>query len=80
VEAALLSQSVSASGELSSSQLGFAQASAAGTTSQALQSEDSANSAAKEKTNDDEDLKKKTAAAPRLARTSGRITVILPKI
>src|SRR5690606_21631263 len=77
VDAALLSQNITASGEVSSSQVGFAQANAAGATSQSLQSEDQAKPSASARESDEEALTKKRSG-PRLAKTTGRVTVILP--
>lgn len=80
IDATLLSQNVSASGA-TSGQVGFAQASAAGSTSQAAQeSEESARkTAASETVGEDEEEKKKRGTTPiALARSVGRVTVILP--
>lgn len=81
VDAALLSQNVSASGNVSSSaQVGFGQGSAANATSQSVQSEEPAKTAAAGKESEDDEQRKARAAtpAPRLTRTVGRVTVILP--
>jgi hypothetical protein len=79
VDAALLSQNVSASGDVSSSQVGFTQGAAAASTSQSMANEDQAKAAATAKADEeDEDKKKKPANPPMLARTVGRVTVILP--
>jgi hypothetical protein len=79
VDASLLSQNVTASGDVTSSQVGFAQANAAAATSQGLQADESAKDAASgEKKEEDEDLKK-NRPGPRIARTTGRVTVILPE-
>lgn len=79
VDAALLSQNVSTSGDVSSSQVGFTQGTAAASTSQSMANEDQAKAAAAKAEEEDEDKKKKpAAAAPMLARTVGRVTVILP--
>lgn len=79
VDAALLSQNVSASGDVSSSQVGFAQGAAAASTSQSMASEDQAKAAAVAKSTEEEDDKKqKSRDLPVLARTVGRVTVILP--
>ena len=76
VSAALLSQNVSSSGG-SSGQVGFTQGNAAGAASQGLQKEDAEKRVASAQPgNDDEDKKKKSL--PRLTRTVGRVTVILP--
>ena len=79
VDAALLSQNVSTSGDASSSQQGFAQGAAASSTSQSLASDDKAKEAASEKKGDaDEEQAKKQKPGPRIAKTTGRVTVILP--
>jgi filamentous hemagglutinin family protein len=78
VDASLLSQNVTTSGDASSSQVGFGQANAAGATSQGLQADDSAKQAAEgEKSDEDAELKK-NRTTPRIAKTTGRVTVILP--
>lgn len=80
VDASLLSQNVTASGDVSSAQVGFAQGTAAAGASQSLQADDSTKKPGdegKEAREDDEKLKR-FAAAPRLTRTVGRVTVILP--
>jgi hypothetical protein len=78
VDASLLSQNVSTSGDASSSQQGFAQGAAASSTSQSMASDDKAKEAASEKKDDDEELAKKQKPGPRIAKTTGRVTVILP--
>jgi filamentous hemagglutinin family protein len=78
VDAALLSQNVTSSGN-SSGQTGFAQGTAASGTSQSLAKDDSEKLAANKAEGDEEELRKKTTPAPRLTRTVGRVTVILPK-
>ncbi len=78
VDAALLSQNVSTSGDASSSRQGFAQGTAASATSQSLASDDKAREAATEKKDEEEELAKKQKPGPRLAKTTGRVTVILP--
>lgn len=78
VDASLLSQNVSASGDVSSAQQGFAQGNAAAGTSQSLASDDKAKEAATEKKSDEEEPAKKRQPGPRLAKTTGRVTVILP--
>ena len=79
VDAALLSQNVTSSGG-TSGQIGFGQASAAGATSQSTQKDDGEKMVASAKSSAEEDeLKKKGTVAPRLTRTVGRVTVILPK-
>lgn len=80
VDAALLSQNVTASGEVTSSQVGFAQGNAAGSASQSLQKDDEARAAAtsRPKEEGEDEKKNRLAAAPKLTRTVGRVTVILP--
>jgi hypothetical protein len=78
VDAALLSQNVTTSGDASSSQVGFGQANAAAATSQGLQADDSAKEAAAGKKDERDDELKKNRPGPRIARTTGRVTVILP--
>jgi hypothetical protein len=83
VDAALLSQNVNTSGNVSG-QVGFGQANAAGATSQsaASQSDEAAKKVAdNSSSNDEEEKKKKQLAAQsiRLARSVGRVTVILSK-
>jgi hypothetical protein len=78
VDAALLSQNISASGEVTSSQLGFSQGAAAAGTSQSMASEDQAKAAATSKSTDEDEQKKKSRDLPVLTRTVGRVTVILP--
>jgi filamentous hemagglutinin family protein len=79
VDAALLSQNVTASGDVSSSQVGFGQANAAGAASQSLSSDDQVRTVAASDEDDDEENKKKDKETPRLTRTVGRVTVILPQ-
>ncbi|MFO1511711.1 MAG: filamentous hemagglutinin N-terminal domain-containing protein [Verrucomicrobiota bacterium] len=79
VDAALLSQNVTASGDVSSTQVGFAQANAAAATSQGLQADNSAQEAVSGEKKEDDDELKKGRPGPRIARTSGRVTVILPE-
>lgn len=78
VDAALLSQNVSASGDVSAAQQGFAQGNSAASTSQSLASDDKAKEATTEKKSDEDELAKKRQPGPRLAKTTGRVTVILP--
>ncbi len=79
VDAAILSQNVTTSGDVSSAQTGFAQGTAAASTSQSMQAEDQAKVAAATTSADEEDEKKrKPRDLPVLARTVGRVTVILP--
>lgn len=80
VDAALLSQNVSTSGDTGGAQVGFTQGTAANSASQGAQAEDPeqvANAATPDSTQEDE-RKRPTTAAPRLTRTTGRVTVILP--
>jgi hypothetical protein len=80
VDAALLSQNISTSGEVSSSQVGFGQANTAGATSQSLANDDQAKTVAatdKTEATEEEDARKKSRL-PQLTRTVGRVTVILP--
>ena len=77
----MLGGNVTASGNVGSSQLGFAQSNAAGAASQgavASNEEDTKKTAASAGSDDDE--KKKRDNGPVLARRVGRVTVILPKI
>jgi filamentous hemagglutinin family protein len=80
VDASLLSQNVSASGNVSSGQVGFGQGSAAAGATQgsAQQVDDTAKTVAKGRS-DDENRGNRVAAMPRLSRTVGRVTVVLPK-
>lgn len=78
VDAALLSQNVSASGEVSSSQVGFGAGNAAGTASQSLANEDQSKGVAAQDDKDDDAPPKRFAGGPKLTRTVGRVTVILP--
>jgi filamentous hemagglutinin family protein len=78
VDASLLSQNVSASGNVTSSQVGFSQGTAASGTSQSLQGDEPSRTAAKERADEEESRGRRVAAAPRLTRTVGRVTVILP--
>ena len=78
VEASLLSQNITTGGNVSSSQVGFTQGAAANGTSQALQNDDPAKMIASAKKGDDDDPLAKKRTGPRLARTTGRVTVILP--
>jgi hypothetical protein len=78
VDAALLSQNVSTSGDASASQQGFAQGAAASSTSQSLASDDKAKEATSQKKDEEDDLAKKQKPGPRIAKTTGRVTVILP--
>jgi filamentous hemagglutinin family protein len=78
VDASLLSQNVTASGNVTSSQVGFSQGTAASGASQSLQGDDAAKTAAKAKAEDDDARGRRVATGPRLSRTVGRVTVILP--
>jgi hypothetical protein len=78
VEASLLSQNISTSGDVGSSQMGFAQGNAASSTSQSSQADEQAKEAAAGKKSDEEDELTKKRTVPRLAKTTGRVTVILP--
>lgn len=81
VDAALLSQNVTASGDVSSSsQVGFSQGSAANAASQSLQADDQGRAVASTSTEQDADeLKRGKRELPLLSRSVGRVTVILPK-
>lgn len=78
VDAALLSQNITASGDVSSSQVGFAQGAAASSTSQSVQPDETAKEAASGKNSSEDDELPKKRSGPRLAKTTGRVTVILP--
>ncbi|MCI0362319.1 MAG: hypothetical protein L0219_00460, partial [Phycisphaerales bacterium] len=78
VDAAILSQNISTSGDVSAAQTGFAQGTAAASTSQSVQTEDQAKTVAAAKTEEDDEKKRKPRDMPLLARTVGRVTVILP--
>ncbi len=80
VDASLLSQNISASGDVSSSQMGFSHGTAASSTSQGSQQADeqAKEAAAGRKDSDTDELTKKRPG-PRLAKTIGRVTVILPE-
>ena len=77
VDASLLSQNVTTSGNVSSAQVGFAQGTAANSTSQSLH-EDGQTGAPKE--DDESDEKKKIKSRPVISRTVSRVTVLLPKL
>jgi hypothetical protein len=70
--------SVSASGDVSSSQVGFGAGNAAGTASQSLANDDQSKGVAAKEDEEDDAPKKQIAAGPKLTRTVGRVTVILP--
>ncbi len=79
VDASLLSQNVSSSGGSSSGQVGFTQGNAAGNaTSSSVQSDEPARTVAKAGTDDDARRTNTATPGPRLTRTVGRVTVILP--
>lgn len=78
VDASLLSQNVTASGNVGSAQVGFSQGTAASSVSQSVQGEESSRTTAKARTDDEESRSRRVAAAPKLTRTVGRVTVILP--
>jgi hypothetical protein len=81
VDAALLSQNVSISGNLASSQVGFAPNSAASAASQGLQNDAPTKMLASAKGGsdyDDDPKRKQRSNLPRLTKTTGRVTVILP--
>ena len=78
VDAALLSQNVTASGDTSSSQVGFTTGTAAAAASQSLSSDEQTKAGAPKETKEADEPKRTLAAAPKLTRTVGRVTVILP--
>lgn len=79
VAASLLSQNISASGNLSAAQTGFTQGTAAAGTSQSLQSDVVAKVADVAKPSIESDSgQRKNRDLPLLTRTVGRVTVILP--
>ncbi|MEI6779560.1 MAG: filamentous hemagglutinin N-terminal domain-containing protein [Verrucomicrobiota bacterium] len=80
VDAALLSQNVSASGNVASAQIGFAPNSAASAASQGLQNDAPAKmlASAKAGSEDEDPTRKQRSNLPRLTKTTGRVTVILP--
>jgi hypothetical protein len=75
IDASLLSQNISASGDVTSSQVGFAQGTAANSTSQSMQSDQSAAAAA---SNQDDESNKKKEKPIALAQKVSRVTVLLP--
>ncbi len=82
VDATLLSQNITTSGTVSSAQIGFSQGTTANAASQSLQKDDIQQivATAAKKEDDESDLKKKGVdRLPRLTKTVGRVTVILPK-
>ena len=79
VDAALLSQNVSTSGDASGAQVGFAQGTAAsGATQGAQAAEPDTAATASTKADPEEETRKARNPAPRLTRTTGRVTVLLP--
>ena len=78
VSAALVSQSVKTSGDASSASIGVPTTAAASTTSKSVQEKDQFAAAAKPKEEDEDELKKRRSALPLLAKSTGRVTVILP--
>jgi hypothetical protein len=81
VDASLLSQNIAASGAITSDRIGFAQGTAANSTSQGFQKDDTDRTVAATKpTPEEEELRKKAAPnQPKLARPLGRVTIIGPK-
>lgn len=80
VDATLLSQNVTTSGDVSSSQVGFGQGTAANSTSQSVSTDDTTKTTGEGDSEDDEEKKRaRQASAPKLVRTVGRVTVILPQ-
>jgi filamentous hemagglutinin family protein len=77
IEASILSANVTTSGQ-TSGQVGFAQANVAGATATAAAATSEKKVAAKETETDDSEQKRKKANRPLLARTVGRVTVLLP--
>ncbi|MBX3733060.1 MAG: filamentous hemagglutinin N-terminal domain-containing protein [Verrucomicrobiae bacterium] len=80
VDASLLSQNVTATGDVSSAQVGFSQGTAAAGASQSLQADDGTRKAGTDdkKSEEDDGLLRRLAGGPRLTRTVGRVTVVLP--
>ncbi len=78
VDAALLSANITTSGNLNSSQVGFSAGTAANAASQGVQNDEATKAVAGVKNNQDDDEQKKRRTTPRLAKTTGRVTVILP--
>jgi len=73
-----VTENISTSGDVSGAQTGFAQGTAAASTSQSVQTEDQAKTTASARTGEDDEKKRKPRETPMLARTVGRVTVILP--
>lgn len=78
VDASILSQNVSTSGDASAAQTGFAQGTAANASSQAAQTEDVSKTATASKSDEEEEKKRPRRELPAVTRTVGRVTVILP--
>ncbi len=78
IDAAMMSKDVSASGDASAAKVGFSQAAAAGATSQSAQPRDNPAAAKPSPNTEEEDSSKNKRAKPQLARTIGRVTIILP--
>jgi len=81
VGAALLSQSVTTSGAVTSSQIGFAPGTVANATSSSLQNDETARRiASADQGNDDNSgvTNRFSGNLPRLSKTTGRVTMILP--
>jgi filamentous hemagglutinin family protein len=79
VDASLLSQNVSTSGNVSSGQVGFGQGSAAANAGQSsIQGDEPTKTVAKAGNDDETRRPVAPATGPRLTRTVGRVTVILP--
>jgi filamentous hemagglutinin family protein len=76
IDASLLSQNVTASGDTSGATEGFAQGTAANATSQGMSNASQTAASASEDTDDPDDLKKKKGIT--LAQKVGRVTVVLP--
>jgi hypothetical protein len=81
VDASLLSRNISTSGDVTSTQIGFAQGTAANATSQSLQTGELQNVArASGTTNLANETKEAIGTSlPHLTRTEGRVTVFLPQ-
>ena len=77
ISASLISKSVSSSGDSSSAAIGLPQSNIAKTDVKVTEDASEITAKTSQEETDDE-LKKKRTQSPRLARTSGRVTVILP--
>jgi len=77
VDAALLSQNISTSGDTSGAKEGFAQGTAANSASQGASNEDT-KVAKTSDTSEEDDLKRKKTGFHSLAQKTSRVTVILP--